>query len=599
MDRHDNDGRWLRCHTCGALQRDRRSYRDHLLRAHQEVVRRGIDTPIRLEGRELDAVWAGIRRRHESGMATASHRREQLGLPRVSDREAARRLRDNRDRTARRFRAAVRARGAATAAPGTHFVPRTARPPVQPLMRSRLGTSQARPLSTPAGAPRHGGATLPRPRCTRCLNCTCQTYRDFSRAQRLPSATPRRPISPIRPPSPPPQLEREDTQAEMSWDEAQAAFSRGGSPLPFLDASACDEILAHIRLPDGTLPNFAPVPSSPPPPLEVALVNQSTQVDPPPSRTVSTHVQCRPHQGTIGTQVLLRPPRSVSYTQTEQPAFSRTTSWSQTFRPTLLHTGTEMTPVLATSTGCQAGGDFNNDEIPPGVPRPRMPWNYTYRQFGALLDLYPGIHPEDFITFGVLNDQPRRGSLLEWRDAAGVLAHMVGGRRLLVDRLVPFLRRLQDLHTGDPDRVVEEQGLGAIIMAEWRRSRVPLGDRSHAALAAPGGPTVRVTPERDTRRPPPSSSTPPSSRPTPPPSGPSRGRARRPYRAAPGSTGTHGGPQRPPPGFVDLTRDEVDTPQAPATPPPQVSGDEGDVPMEVEDRLLHNNDSDEDGFMHV
>jgi len=99
MDRHTNDGRWLRCHACGELQRDRRSYRDHLLRIHQEVTRRGADVPVRLEGRELEAVWAGIQRRHEAGMATASRRRENLGLPRVSDREAARRLLDNRARS--------------------------------------------------------------------------------------------------------------------------------------------------------------------------------------------------------------------------------------------------------------------------------------------------------------------------------------------------------------------------------------------------------------------------------------------------------------------------------------------------------------------
>jgi len=62
----------LRCHTCGQLQRDRRSYRDHLLWAHHEVARRGVDTPTRLEGRELEAVWAGIRRRQTTGMALAA-----------------------------------------------------------------------------------------------------------------------------------------------------------------------------------------------------------------------------------------------------------------------------------------------------------------------------------------------------------------------------------------------------------------------------------------------------------------------------------------------------------------------------------------------
>jgi len=52
----------LRCHTCGRMQRDRRGYRDHLLGEHNEVSRRGFDTPVRLEGRKLAAVWAGVRR---------------------------------------------------------------------------------------------------------------------------------------------------------------------------------------------------------------------------------------------------------------------------------------------------------------------------------------------------------------------------------------------------------------------------------------------------------------------------------------------------------------------------------------------------------
>jgi len=167
--------------------------------------------------------------------------------------------------------------GTATAALGP-FVPLRPRPTVTPLMRSRLGTLQVRPLVTPAGPVRHGGARLPRPPCTRCLNCPCQTNRDFSEAQRPPSPPPRRPFSPIRPPtpppphtrtpkrepSPPPQLAREDPQIEieMSWDEAQASFSRVGSPLPFLEAAVCDDILADMRQPDGTLPDFGSIPAS-------------------------------------------------------------------------------------------------------------------------------------------------------------------------------------------------------------------------------------------------------------------------------------------------------------------------------------------------
>jgi len=127
------------------------------------------------------------------------------------------------------------------------------------------------------------------------------------------------------------------------------------------------------------------------------------------------------------TQVFLRPHQSWAFTQTERLATSVTNSYTQTARP-------------------------------------RLPWSYSYAQFGALLNLYPDIHPEDFVTFGVLHDQPRRGSLLEWRDAAGVLSHMVGGRLLLVNQLFPIIRRIQRLHAGDPTRAAEEEALVAIVM---------------------------------------------------------------------------------------------------------------------------------------
>jgi len=97
----DDERAILRCHTCNNVQRDRRVYRDHLLRAHGEVSRRGLDAPVRLPDKELAAVWASVRPHQVSGSTRASRRREELGLPRVSDREAERRLRDNRCRTAR------------------------------------------------------------------------------------------------------------------------------------------------------------------------------------------------------------------------------------------------------------------------------------------------------------------------------------------------------------------------------------------------------------------------------------------------------------------------------------------------------------------
>jgi len=367
---------------CGRMQQDRRGYRDHLLREHNKVARWGLDALIGLEGRELAAVWAGIRRRQTTGMALAAHRREELGLPQVSDREAARRLHDNRARTARRLRAAARARGAATAALGTPVVPLAPRPPVN----LRLGTFQTRPLAVPAGIVRYGGARMPRPPCPpcpRCTTCPCQMTRDFSEAQHTTSPPPRRPRLPIRHPSP---------RRSHTWPAAKGP----AHPFTLLDPNTCDDILAAIRGPDGTLPDFGSIPSapgSPPPELEaeVAQANKDTQTFPVSTCDQSTQVVNRPHQGTNATQtpapastsdqgqqVLIRPQRSVAYTQTFRPATSNTTSWTQTHRPALLNTGTGIPQVLTTSTGCQAGTYFDNEVIPPGVPRPTLPWAYTY-----------------------------------------------------------------------------------------------------------------------------------------------------------------------------------------------------------------------------
>jgi len=80
-----------------------------------------------------------------------------------------------------------------------------------------------------------------------------------------------------------------------------------------------------------------------------------------------------------------------------------------------------------TLSGCQAGAYFDNEVIPPGAPRPKLPWAYSYAQFDALLSAYPDVHPEDFVTYGILQAQPCRGSYTKWGDVASVLSHMVGG----------------------------------------------------------------------------------------------------------------------------------------------------------------------------
>jgi len=236
----------------------------------------------------------------------------------------------------------------------------------------------------------------------------------------------------------------------MSWDDAQGSFSRGadsqtsGSPLTFLDPASCDNILADIRQPDGTLPDFGSIPSEPgtPPPeleREVTHIDRDTQTNHAPTQDRGTQAISRPHQWSSGTQtpalvstanqatqVVIRPRQSWAFTQTERPATSHTTSYTQTARPATIHRGTGMPQILTTSTGCQAGSYYDNDLIPPGVPRPRLPWAYTYVQFHTLLSTYPDVHPEDFVTFGILQAQPRRGSYLEWGEVAGVLTHMAG-----------------------------------------------------------------------------------------------------------------------------------------------------------------------------
>jgi len=253
-----------------------------------------------------------------------------------------------------------------------------------------------------------------------------------------------------------------------------------------------------------------------------------------------------------------------------------------------------MQQLITTSTGCQAGSFYDNEVIPPGVPGPKLPWAYSYAQFNALLTSYPDVHPEDFVTFGILESQPRRGSYSEWGEVAGVLAHMAGGKRTLADELYAIIGRIRRLQPNDPMKAVEEQALVAVVIRERRRSGVPLGDGACATLAAPGGPLAHAAPPRDPRRPPQSSSAPPPRRPTSP---------------QPGPSGARGGPPRPPPGFVDLTEDDEEMDDALATPPPQVSDDSSQgMDTADEDGLLNygigrdhdnNDDSDEDGFQHV
>jgi len=231
-----------------------------------------------------------------------------------------------------------------------------------------------------------------------------------------------------------------------------------------------------------------------------------------------------------GTQALIRPPRSVAFTQTATAPRSTTTSWTQVPRTVMIDCGTDMPPALTTTIGCQAGAYFNNDIIPPGAPRLKLPWAYSYAKFDQLLQAYPEVHPEDFVTFGILQEQPRRGSYREWGEVAGVLSHMVGGRRLLVTELMTIVNKIQRLQHGDRMRDIEEQALLAVLLRERRRSGVCLGEGAFSQLVAPGEPLNR--PQQ------------------PGPSGAPRDPRRRPQPSSasagtPGPSGAQGGPGRP------------------------------------------------------
>jgi len=259
-----------------------------------------------------------------------------------------------------------------------------------------------------------------------------------------------------------------------------------------------------------------------------------------------------------------------------------------------------MPPVLVMSTGCQAGAYFDNDVIPPGAPRLKLPWAYSYAQFAALLAAYLDVHPEDFVTFGIFQKQPRRGSYREWGEVAGLLSHMIGGRRSLVTELMTIINKIQRLQHGDPMRGIEEQALVALLLRERRRSGVPLGDGAFSQLVAPGD-RSGILPNQAHWGP---HETPIVVHNHLPPPGPG---------PPPGPSGAQDGPHRPPPGFLEMVnltadadteKEEMD--KAPVTPSPNVSDGSDTKTDEDKDVLTYTGEgrdgadsSDEDGFQHV
>jgi len=72
---------------------------------------------------------------------------------------------------------------------------------------------------------------------------------------------------------------------------------------------------------------------------------------------------------------------------------------------------------------------FDISEIPPGAPHPKLPWGYynSCPQFNTLLLTHPIVHPEDFVTYGIMQEAPRRGTQEEWGQVAVILNSMVEG----------------------------------------------------------------------------------------------------------------------------------------------------------------------------
>jgi len=271
-----------------------------------------------------------------------------------------------------------------------------------------------------------------------------------------------------------------------------------GSPVNLIDNETCDEILQGLRGADGSLPTFDSEPGTPPPALEAkAACDRGTQTSPSPTHDQQVQTQPTwtrgnvsqvPHVLTSDGATSTGPKATTSEMGTAMPPRSTTTAWTQVRRVIQKDCGTDMPPVQTKAAESQAGCYSDNEIIPPGAPRPKLPWAYTYAQFDQLLQAYPEVHPEDFVTFGILQEQPRRGSCREWGEVAGALSHMIGGRRTLVNELSLIIHRIQHLDRDDPMRATEEIALVDVILRERRRSAVLLGDGAFAQLAAPGGP---------------------------------------------------------------------------------------------------------------
>jgi len=212
----------------------------------------------------------------------------------------------------------------------------------------------------------------------------------------------------------------------------------GEFPVNFLDIDTCENILQGLRREDETLPSFDSDSDTPPPVLEAAVAcYRGTQTPSGPSQDQGVQAlppQLRPESSTqtlppwTRDNVTQMPHGITRDNKTQMPQVITRDNVTQMPQVISRDNETSMPSVTYSTTTTQTKVYFDTAEIPPGAPCPTLPWGYSYHQFD-LLQAYPEVHPEDFVTFGILQEQPRRGTHREWGEVAGVLLNMIGGRR--------------------------------------------------------------------------------------------------------------------------------------------------------------------------
>jgi len=108
---------------------------------------------------------------------------------------------------------------------------------------------------------------------------------------------------------------------------------------------------------------------------------------------------------------------------------------------------------------------------------------------------YPTVHPADFVTYGILQAQPRRGTRSDWGQLAEVLDNMLGGRQTVVADLMVIVLRMIRLDRDGPMREAEEQNVLDYLLEDQTRSNVPRGVDAfpRPAVSPAATPTQRPT----------------------------------------------------------------------------------------------------------